>query len=120
MGGNNNSDPLDIVLFQESSKRNSWYNVAAKEIAEAGYLLGKLYDLDESKYGSSSELRQAVQAFHQNGVRCVSDIVINQRIGSKQDDKGNWCIFEGGTDDNCLDWGTWAIPINDKPYSCGS
>ncbi|XP_057814202.2 alpha-amylase [Cryptomeria japonica] len=143
-GGKSKSDPLDIVLFQgfnwESSKSGSWYNVlkgAAKEIAEAGitdvwfpppsqsvspqgYLPGKLYDLDESKYGTSSELRQAVQAFHQNGVRCVSDIVINHRTGSKQDDKGNWCIFEGGTNDDRLDWGAWAIPINDKPYSCGS
>ncbi|GLJ07943.1 hypothetical protein SUGI_0078130 [Cryptomeria japonica] len=142
-GGNNKSDPLDIVFFQgfnwESWKSGSWYNVlkgAAKEIAGAGitdvwfpppsqsvapqgYLPGKLYDLDESKYGSSSELRKAVQAFHQNGVRCVCDIVINHRTGSKQDDKGNWCIFEGGTDDDRLDWGAWAIPVHDKPYSCG-
>ncbi|XP_057815115.2 alpha-amylase [Cryptomeria japonica] len=143
-GGNNNPDPLDIVFFQgfnwESWKSGSWYNVlegAAKEIAGAGitdvwfpppsqsvgpqgYLPGKLYDLDESKYGTSSELRQAVQAFHQNGVGCVCDIVINHRTGSKQDDKGNWCIFEGGTDDDRLDWGAWAIPVNDKPYSCGT
>ncbi|KAH9321114.1 hypothetical protein KI387_015753 [Taxus chinensis] len=48
-------------------------------------------------------------------------MVINHRTGSKQDDKGNWCIFEGGTDDDRLDWGVWAVPPNDKPYpTCGS
>eukprot|EP01018_Ginkgo_biloba_P040726 Gb_20158 [translate_table: standard] len=31
-----------------------------------------------------------------------------------------WCIFEGGTPDDRLDWGAWAIPVNDKPYPCGS
>ncbi|KAH9294391.1 hypothetical protein KI387_040404 [Taxus chinensis] len=139
------ADPLTTVLFQgfnwESSKSASWYNVlksSAKDVADAGvtdvwfpppsqsvapqgYLPGKLYDLDSSKYGSLEQLKQAVEAFRQNGVRCVADIVINHRTGSKQDDKGNWCIFEGGTNDDRLDWGAWAIPPNDKPYqSCGS
>lgn len=140
------ADPLEIIFFQgfvwqSWMSNNTWYNVlkgAAKEIADAGvtdvwfppssqsaadgpqgYLPEKLYDMD-SKYGTSDELRQAVQAFHQNGVRCVADIVINHRMGSKQDDKGFPCIFEGGTADEKLDWGAWAVPTNDKPYSCGT
>eukprot|EP01018_Ginkgo_biloba_P040871 Gb_23131 [translate_table: standard] len=29
-----------------------------------------------------------------------------------------WCIFQGGTPDDRVDWGEWAIPVNDKPYPC--
>ena len=124
----------------ESSKSPSWYDVLksmAKDVAEAGitdvwfpppthsvsaqgYMPGRLYDLDSSKYGSGEKLRQVVDVYHQNGIRCIGDIVINHRCGEKQDNKGMWCIFEGGTPDDRLDWGAWAIPVNDKPYSCGS
>eukprot|EP01018_Ginkgo_biloba_P014794 Gb_30449 [translate_table: standard] len=85
-----------------------------------GYMPGRLYDLNSSKYGSEEKLRQVLDVYHQNGIRCIGDIVINHRCGEKQDDKGMWCIFEGGTPDDRLDWGAWAIPVKDKPYPCGS
>ncbi|GLJ24443.1 hypothetical protein SUGI_0466770 [Cryptomeria japonica] len=137
-------DPLSIVLFQgfnwESWKSESWYTVLksiANSVAEAGitdvwfpppsqsvssegYLPGKLYDLDSSKYGTTEQLKQAIQEFHNNGVRCVCDIVINHRTGSKQDENGYWCIFEGGTEDSALDWSGWAVPPRDQPYPCGT
>ena len=47
-------------------------------------------------------------------------MVINHRCGTKQDERGMWCEFEGGTADERLDWGPWAVVPNDNPYACGS
>lgn len=139
------TDPLNTLLLQgfnwESSKSSSsWYNVLkgivddaaeagitdvwfpppSQSVAPEGYLPGRLYDLDSSKYGSEQQLKDAVNAFHQKGIGTVGDIVINHRCGTKQDDKGYWCVFEGGTVDGRLDWGPWAVTVPDKPYPCGS
>lgn len=139
------TDPLNTLLLQgfnwESSKSSSsWYNVLrgivddaaeagitdvwfpppSQSVAPEGYLPGRLYDLDSSKYGSEQQLKDAVNAFHQKGIGTVGDIVINHRCGTKQDDKGYWCVFEGGTADGRLDWGPWAVTVPDKPYPCGS
>jgi len=140
------TDPLNTVLLQgfnwQAAKSSSpWYNVLKGIVEDAadagitdvwfpppsqshpdgpeGYLPQRLYDLN-SNYGSEQELRDAVDAFHQKGIGCVSDIVINHRSGTKQDDKGMWCVFEGGAEDGRLDWGPWAVCVNDKPYACGS
>lgn len=138
------TDPLNTVLLQgfnwESSKSSSWYNVLkgivddaaaagitdvwfpppSHSVSPEGYLPGRLYDLNASKYGSEQELRDAIDAFHQKGIGCVGDMVINHRCGTKQDDKGMWCVFEGGRADGRLDWGPWAVTVHDKPYPCGS
>nr|ABK24434.1 unknown [Picea sitchensis] len=139
------TDPLNTLLLQgfnwESAKgSSSWYNVLkgivedaadagitdvwfpppSQSLAPEGYLPQRLYDLNSSKYGSEQELRNAVDAFHQKGIGCVGDMVINHRSGTKQDDKGMWCVFEGGKGDGRLDWGPWAVTVNDKPFACGS
>lgn len=83
---------------------------------------GRLYDLDVSRYGNEQELKELIDAFHSRKVRCIADIVINHRCAEKKDDRGQWCIFEGGAgeEDDCLDWGPWAIARDDYPYSDGS
>lgn len=57
-------------------------------------------------------------ALHERGMCSIADIVVNHRSGWKQDSKGHWNVFEGGTPDRRLDWGAWAV-VRDDVYDGG-
>ncbi|CAI6010953.1 unnamed protein product [Closterium sp. NIES-65] len=93
-----------------------WLPPPSKAVDKQGYLPSQLYNLDASKYGNEVHLRRLIRRLHSAHVRCMADIVINHRCGDFQDAHGNWTIFEGGTPDERLDWGPWAITAGDMPY----
>eukprot|EP00270_Netrium_digitus_P009096 TRINITY_DN275_c0_g1_i6.p1 TRINITY_DN275_c0_g1~~TRINITY_DN275_c0_g1_i6.p1 ORF type:complete len:498 (+),score=72.75 TRINITY_DN275_c0_g1_i6:90-1583(+) len=140
-GGNINVNPHEVIMFQafnwESWKHpEGWYNVlmrlpedlaeagftdiwlppSSKSVAPQGYMPSQLYNLNECAYGNEEQLKTLIDKFHAAGVRCMADIVINHRCADEQDEHGNWVVFEGGTPDERLDWGPWAIPRKDAPF----
>ncbi len=79
-----------------------WFPPPSDAASAEGYLPRQLNNLN-SRYGSTSQLRDAISALNSNGVKSVADIVVNHRVGTS-----NWADFTNPT------WGSWAVTRDDE------
>ena len=86
----NNADAINDAGFTMV-----WLPPVSASADDNGYLPSEWYNLN-SKRGSESELRAAVTALNNRGIKPIADIVINHRVGTT-----NWADFSNPAfDDN--------------------
>ncbi|KAL8154011.1 hypothetical protein V2J09_011771 [Rumex salicifolius] len=119
-GGLYNSLITQVDALANAGITHIWLPPPSQSADPQGYLPGKLYDLDTSRYGNSAQLKSLINSLHQRGIKAIADIVINHRTAAEKDARGVWCIFKGGTNDGHLDWGPNHICKDDYEYSDGT
>ncbi|CAN6465928.1 unnamed protein product [Victoria cruziana] len=109
-----------VPRIAEAGVTHVWLPPPSQSVSPEGYLPGRYYDLNASKYGNEAELTDLVRTFHASKIKCIADVVINHRTASRKDKRGVWAVFSGGKDDRSLNWGPWAICKDDLQYSDGT
>lgn len=64
-----------------------WFPPSSDSLSPEGYLPRKL-NLQDSKYGTQTQLISAINSFHSNGIKVIGDIVVNHRVGTS-----DWADF---------------------------
>lgn len=86
-----------------------WFPPPSDSAASEGYLPRQLNVLN-SKYGSETQLINAINSLKAQGIKAIADVVINHRVGTS-----NWADFTNPT------WGCAAVVNSDEwTGKCGN
>lgn len=83
-----------------------WFPPSSDSLSDEGYLPRQLY-VQDSKYGTSVQLVDAINTMHSYGIKVIGDVVLNHRVGFK-----DWADFKNP------DWGLDACTKDDEYGKC--
>jgi alpha-amylase len=64
-----------------------WLPPSVRSVSEQGYMPNDYFDLN-SQYGSAEELKEAIEALKEAGLRVAGDCVLNHRCALNRDERG--------------------------------
>lgn len=94
-----------------------WLPPPSHSASPEGYLPGRLFQLDASRYGTKADLQALCAALRERGVTPVCDVVINHRTADARGADGAWNVFADlDADGEPIHWGDWAITCDDPAF----
>ena len=94
-----------------------WLPPPSHSASPEGYLPGRLFQLDASRYGTKADLKALCAALRERGVTPVCDVVINHRTADARGVDGAWNVFADlDADGEPIHWGDWAITCDDPAF----
>ena len=106
-----------VCAIAELGITHLWLPPPSHSASPEGYLPGRLFQLDASRYGTKADLKALCAALRERGVTPVCDVVINHRTADARGVDGAWNVFADlDADGEPIHWGDWAITCDDPAF----
>ena len=106
-----------VCAIAELGITHLWLPPPSHSASPEGYLPGRLFQLDASRYGTKADLKALCAALRERGVTPVCDVVINHRTADARGVDGAWNVYADlDADGEPIHWGDWAITCDDPAF----